>query len=41
MKKDVMNPLTWNSDQWIDAFLGLIVGAFAFAMTMFVIIIFH
>ena len=41
MKQDVMNPLTWSKDQWIDAFFGVVIASFTFAMTLFIITVFH
>lgn len=41
MKQDVLNPLTWSKDQWIDAFQALVLATFAFAMTFFIITVFH
>ena len=41
MKQDVLNPLTWNRDQWTDALLGAVLTFLAIAEVLFVIIVFQ
>ena len=41
MKKDVLNPLNWNLDQWYEALLSAMFTSFTLAITMTVIYIFH
>lgn len=41
MKKDPMNPMTWNSDQWKDALIGAVLTSFLLGMVSVVTFIFH
>ena len=41
MKNDVLNPATWNMEQWCDALTAVAVAGFTFATMMTVIYIFH
>lgn len=41
MKKDPMNPMTWNFDQWKDALIGVVLTSFLFGTVLVVTSIFH
>ena len=41
MKQNVMNPFTWNKQQWKDALMGAVLTAVVFTEAIVVISIFH